>query len=160
MVLWGHAAIMAYKSIPGRKYWRKVVHLVLHLMALACGIFGVCMAFKFHHEIKLSDLLSLHSWIGLIAVSLYAFQWIFGFFVYFFPGAEARRRGNMLPWHVYFGVFIFLIATCNAELGLLQRFNTLVLGHSQQGLIVNFTGLLLLLYAATVVLTVILPPLY
>lgn len=68
------AAIMAYKSIPGRKYWRKVVHLVLHLMALASGIFGVCMAFKFHHEIKLSDLLSLHSWIGLIAISLYAFQ--------------------------------------------------------------------------------------
>lgn len=73
MVLWG-AAIMAYKSIPAAKYWRKVVHLVLHLMALAAGIFGVCLAFKFHHEVKISDLLSLHSWLGLIAISLYALQ--------------------------------------------------------------------------------------
>ncbi|XP_022150036.1 probable ascorbate-specific transmembrane electron transporter 1 [Momordica charantia] len=159
-ILFGGEAIMAYKSLPGKKYYRKLVHLVLHITALACGIFGVCLAFKFHHDTHLSDLLSLHSWFGLITISLYALQWVFGFFAYFFPGAESRRRASIMPWHIYFGIFIFLMAICTAELGLLQRFNTLILGHSQEGLIVNFTGLLLLLYAATVVLTVILPPLY
>lgn len=66
-----------------------------------------------------------------------------------------------MPWHVYFGIFVFLMATCTAELGLLQSLDTwFLLGHTQENLIINFTGLLIFLYAATVVLTVILPPLY
>jgi len=53
------------------------------------------------------------------------------------------------------------MATCTAELGLLQSLDTwFLLGHTQENLIINFTGLLIFLYAATVVLTVILPPLY
>ncbi|KAG6599883.1 Transmembrane ascorbate ferrireductase 1, partial [Cucurbita argyrosperma subsp. argyrosperma] len=161
LVLFGGQAIMAYKSIPAKKYWRKVVHLGLHAIALAAAIFGICMSFKFHHDIQLTNLVSLHSWFGLITVCLYGLQWVVGFFAYFFPGAESRRRASLMPWHVYFGIFVFLMATCTAELGLLQSLDTwFLLGHTQENLIINFTGLLIFLYAATVVLTVILPPLY
>lgn len=66
-------------------------------------------------------------------------------------------RGNLLPWHVFVGTFVFVLAICTAETGLLQRFIFLGLGKNQEGLIVNFTGLLLVLFAVSVTLAILLP---
>ncbi|KAL5553318.1 hypothetical protein UlMin_040719 [Ulmus minor] len=157
LVLFGGEAIMAYKTVPGTRRTQKVVHMILHILALTAGILGIYVIFKFKDETYGDDLVTLHSWLGIITISLYGLQWFLGFFTYLFPGAQMSTRGSYLPWHTFGGIVIFLLAICTAETGLVQRFNDLGLGKSQEGLIVNFTGLLIFLFAVSVSLSIILP---
>lgn len=68
------AAIMSYKALPWRKDVKKVIHLILHAIALVLGIIGIYAAFKFHNESGIVNLYSLHSWIGIGTISLYGIQ--------------------------------------------------------------------------------------
>ncbi|TXG57116.1 hypothetical protein EZV62_018429 [Acer yangbiense] len=88
------------------------------------------------------------------------FNWILGFFSYVFPGAEMGTRASYLPWHTFLGIVILFLAICTAEMGLLQKFLQLGLFRNQEALIVNFTGLLILLFGISVGLTVVLPRSY
>ncbi|KAI5353404.1 PREDICTED: probable [Prunus dulcis] len=159
-ILIGGEAIMAYKTVPGKRNTQKMVHLILHFLALVAIILGIYAAFKFNHESGIPNLLTLHSWLGVITISLFGLQWLFAFFAYVFPGAESSARGNLVPWHTFVGMVIFLLAVCTAEAGLLERFLFLSIGRTQETLIINFTGLLIFLFAASVSLSVLLPRLY
>ncbi|XVE85569.1 hypothetical protein DITRI_Ditri17bG0100900 [Diplodiscus trichospermus] len=156
-------AIMAYKTVPaGRrdKQVQRAVHLTLQTIALACGIFGIVVIFKFQNESHIPDMdhmVTLHSWLGMIAICLFGLQFLLGFFSYVFPGAESYSRAAYLPWHTFGGLVIFLLAICTAEMGLLEKFLSLYLFRSQEALIVNFIGLLLFLFAVAVGLSVVLP---
>ncbi|TYJ43054.1 hypothetical protein E1A91_A03G127900v1 [Gossypium mustelinum] len=69
-------AIMAYKSTPSRRDIKvqKAVHLTLQTIALGCGIFGIVVIFKFHDETNMPDMVTLHSWLGMIAICLFGLQ--------------------------------------------------------------------------------------
>jgi len=82
------------------------------------------------------------------------------FFAYFFPGAEASARATLLPWHKFIGMVIFFLAVGTAETGLVEYSRFLELFRNQESLIVNFTGVLLFLFAVFVSLSVILPRKY
>lgn len=69
-----NAAIISYKSLPLEKPVKKLIHLILHAISLSLGIWGICAAFKNHNESGIPNLYSLHSWIGIGVISLYAFQ--------------------------------------------------------------------------------------
>ncbi|ESW25186.1 hypothetical protein PHAVU_003G014600 [Phaseolus vulgaris] len=156
-ILVGGEAIMIYKSVLQKRRSMKVVHLLLHLVALVAGVLGIIAVFKSKKDAGLPDMYTLHSWLGMSAICLFALQYIMGFFSYFFPGAEMSTRASLLPWHRFLGMAIFLLAVCTAETGLLQYFQFLHLFRSQEALIVNSTALLLFLYALFVTLSVILP---
>ncbi|XP_065854966.1 probable ascorbate-specific transmembrane electron transporter 1 [Euphorbia lathyris] len=145
--------VMAYKTVPGKRRVQKAIHLTLHTIAVVGGVLGVYTAFKFKHEIGSKDMITLHSWLGISAISLFALQWLLGVFSFVYPRAEMSRRGSYLPWHVFGGIFIFMLAISAALTGLIQRFSSL----NQQGLIINFTGILLVLFAVGVSLTAVLP---
>lgn len=68
------AAIMSYKALPFAKNVKKVIHLVLHGLALLFGIFGIYAAFKFHNESGFPNLYSFHSWVGLGTICFYGLQ--------------------------------------------------------------------------------------
>ena len=53
---------------------KKIIHLVLHAIALALGIVGIYTAFKYHNESGIANLYSLHSWLGIGVIVLYAIQ--------------------------------------------------------------------------------------
>ncbi|KAL8258040.1 hypothetical protein R6Q59_030081 [Mikania micrantha] len=63
----------------------------------------------------------------------------------------------MAPWHVFFGVAIFFMTIVTAETGLSQKFFILRLRRSQEALVINFTGLLILVFGIFVGLSLILP---
>lgn len=69
-----NVAIMAYKSVPGSRNSQKLVHLILHLLALLSGILGIYAVFKFKHEAGQPNMVTLHSWLGIITISLYGLQ--------------------------------------------------------------------------------------
>ncbi|XP_044487878.1 probable ascorbate-specific transmembrane electron transporter 1 [Mangifera indica] len=156
-ILIGGEAMMAYKTIPATKIAQKTVHLLLNLVALLAGIVGIYAVFKYHHESGIPDLYSLHSWLGIGTICLFGLQWLLGFLSFVFPGAEMSRRASFLPWHRFFGPVFFLMAVCTAEAGLVQRLLLLRIFQGQEALIVNFIGILLILYTVSVGLTVVLP---
>lgn len=67
---------MAYKTVPGTRERKKFVHMLLHLVALALGGLGLYAVFKVNSypDFKFAEMRTLHSWLGMGTILLYAFQ--------------------------------------------------------------------------------------
>ncbi|XP_019200384.1 PREDICTED: transmembrane ascorbate ferrireductase 1 [Ipomoea nil] len=158
-VILGGEAIMSYKSLPLKKEVKKVIHLVLHAIALVLGIVGICAAFKNHNESGIANLYSLHSWIGIGVAVLYGIQWVYGFVVFFYPGGTADIRRESLPWHVLFGTFVYILAVANALLGFLEKLTFLESSgldkYGSEAFLVNFTAISTVIYGVFVFLTIL-----
>ncbi|KAF6148689.1 hypothetical protein GIB67_003780 [Kingdonia uniflora] len=156
-IILGGEAIISYKALPWRKETKKLIHLILHGIALVLGIVGIYAAFKFHNESGIANLYSLHSWIGLGTISLYGIQWIFGLVVFFYPGGSGNVRSKSLPWHVFFGLFVYVLALGTAALGFLEKLtfleNSGLDKYGPEALLVNFTAIVTILFGAFVALT-------
>lgn len=71
------------------------------------------------------NLYSLHSWIGLSAVILFATQYLFGFVFYMYPTMSQSLRVSFMPLHVFFGTFGFVLCVAAALMGITE---TVLLG--------------------------------
>lgn len=158
-IILGGEAIMSYKSFPLEKQVKKVIHLVLHAIALILGIIGIYTAFKNHNESGFPNMYSLHSWIGIGVITLYGIQWVYGFVVFFFPGGSAEIRRDSLPWHVLFGMFVYVMAVGNACLGFLEKLTFLeangLAKYGSEAFLINFTAIATVLYGVFVFLTIL-----
>ncbi|KAH7405116.1 hypothetical protein KP509_15G057100 [Ceratopteris richardii] len=142
--------------------FRKVVHLSLHFTALALGIVGIIAAFKYHNLNSIDNLYSLHSWLGLVTIILFGVQWLIGFVTFFFPGLALSSRAAVLPWHVFFGLFIYGLTLATTELGFLEKLTFLQQGgtitrFSAEAMFVNVLGLIVVLLGASVVFAAVIP---
>ncbi|XP_058761777.1 transmembrane ascorbate ferrireductase 1-like [Vicia villosa] len=159
LIIFGGEAIISYKSLPLKKEVKKLIHLVLHAIALILGIIGICAAFKNHNESGIANLYSLHSWLGIGVISFYGIQWIFGFVVFFFPGGSSEIRRESLPWHVLFGLFVYILALATASLGFLEKLTFLESSglpkYGSEALLVNFNAIVTILFGTFVVLSAI-----
>ncbi|KAJ1391058.1 Cytochrome b561/ferric reductase transmembrane [Sesbania bispinosa] len=159
LIVIGGEAIISYKSLPLKKEVKKLIHLVLHAIALILGIIGICAAFKFHNESGIANLYSLHSWLGIGVIVLYGIQWIFGFVIFFYPGGTSAIRRESLPWHVLFGLFVYVLAVGTASLGFLEKLtfleNSGLAKYGSEALLVNFTAVITILFGAFVVFSAI-----
>lgn len=157
-IIIGGEAIISYKSLPLRKDVKKVIHLVLHAIALILGIVGIWAAFKFHYESSIPNLYSLHSWLGMGVIVLYGLQWIYGLGVFFYPGGSTPMRRALLPWHVLIGMFVYVLAVANAAIGFLEKLTFLEAAglekYGSEAYLVNFTAIATILYGTFVFLTV------
>jgi len=157
LIIIGGEAIISYKALPLKKEVKKVIHLVLHAIALILGIIGVYAAFKYHNESSIANLYSLHSWLGIGVISLYGIQWVYGFIVFFYPGGPAEIRRESLPWHVLFGIFVYILAVATATLGFLEKLtfleNSGLAKYGSEAFLVNFTAIVTVLYGTFVLLT-------
>eukprot|EP01018_Ginkgo_biloba_P013115 Gb_10110 [translate_table: standard] len=154
-------AILAYKVIPGTHNYRKAVHSSLQAVALALGIVGLYAVFKYHNESGIVNLYSLHSWLGLGTICLFAIQWLAGFLSFWYPGAPNSARAGILPWHVFFGFMIYMFAIATAELGFLEKLTFLessgLYKYGSEAMLVNFSALVVLIFGVFVVLSASLP---
>ncbi|XP_073019730.1 transmembrane ascorbate ferrireductase 1-like [Primulina eburnea] len=158
-IIIGGQAIMSYKCLPLKKPEKKLIHLVLHAIALVLGIIGIYTAFKFHNESNIANLYSLHSWLGIGVISLYGIQWLYGFAVFFYPGGTPPLRRESLPWHVLFGMFVYILAVGTAALGYLEKLtfleNSGVQKYGSEAFLVNFTAIVTILYGSFVIFTIL-----
>lgn len=138
----------------------KLLHAALMLIALILSIVGLCAVFDYHNVNKISNVYSLHSWIGITAAAVFALQWVCGAAGFLLPWSPTTLRKLLKPVHVWLGGIILLlsIAACisgiNEKLFFALKGNTTetkysnlppeaVLGNSLGVLIVAF-GLVVL----------------
>ncbi|KAL6629399.1 hypothetical protein ACP70R_029164 [Stipagrostis hirtigluma subsp. patula] len=161
LVVLAGEATLSYRSLPVSRDARKKVHLALHAAGLAVGILGVYAVFKFHVESGIPNLYSLHSWLGIATITLYALQWLAGFLAFFFPGASPATRRATLPWHALLGLLVFVFAVATAQLGFLEKLTFLqgpplrLPKYGAEALLVNFTAVVVLILGVAVVLSTV-----
>lgn len=116
VVLYGLGAVVYRVPLTwGRnKLPWKLLHSGLMLMALLLSVVGLCAVFDFHNKNKFPNLYSLHSWIGISAVALFALQWVAGFAGFLLPCSPLSFRKLLKPVHVWLGgsILTLSIAAC------------------------------------------------
>ncbi|XP_074288699.1 putative ascorbate-specific transmembrane electron transporter 1 [Silene latifolia] len=156
-ILLGGEAILAYKTVPGARKIQKRTHLTLHLVALLTGLIGTFAVFKYHQDLSIPHFYTLHSWVGLITIILYGLQWLYSIFTFAFPHTKSSTRKKVAPWHIFGGIIIFILGICAALTGLVEKFTFSKLQREQEALVMNFTGLMIVLFSITVGAGVLLP---
>ncbi|CAH8358509.1 unnamed protein product [Eruca vesicaria subsp. sativa] len=160
-VLVSGEAILIHRWLPGSRQTKKAVHLLLQGVALVSAVFG--MWTKFHYQSGiLSNFYSLHSWMGLLSVSLFALQWVTGFLSFWYKGEAPETRSTFLPWHVFLGLYIYCLAIATAETGILVKLTHLQTNRNvprrcAESLILNGVGLGLVLLCGLVIRAAVLP---
>ncbi|KAI3978096.1 hypothetical protein MKX01_032473 [Papaver californicum] len=146
-------------SGEGSRNLKKLVHLTMQGVALASATFGIWTKFHLERGV-LSNFYSLHSWMDLICISLFAAQWLMGFFIFWHQREERTMRIRVVPWHAFLGHYIYVLAIATAEAGLVEKLTFLeakkkVLKHSLESVVVNSLGLGLALLSGIVILTAV-----
>lgn len=123
VVLYG-AASLVYRlpqSWGGPKLPWKLLHAALHLVAFVLTVLGLVAVFCFHNTGKIANLYSLHSWLGITTVFLFACQWCLGFSVFLLPWASVWLRTLLKPIHVFFGASILSLAIASVISGINEK---------------------------------------
>ncbi|KAL8124769.1 transmembrane ascorbate ferrireductase 2 [Apium graveolens] len=155
-------AMLAYKTVSGTKSFKKLVHLTLQFLAFFLSLIGVWAAIKFHNDKGIDNFYSLHSWLGLLCVFLFSIQWAAGFATFWYPGGSRNSRSSLLPWHLFFGVYIYALAVATCATGILEKATFLQTNHiisrySSEAILVNSLGILLIALGGFVILAIISP---
>ncbi|CAN0870457.1 Probable transmembrane ascorbate ferrireductase 4 [Linum grandiflorum] len=152
-------AILVHRWLPCSRNAKKLVHLGLQGVALSCGMLG--MWTKFHgRKGFLANFYSLHSWMGLLCISLFAAQWLMGLVSFWYRGVRMSR----LPWQVFVGLYTYALGIATAETGILERMtllqmkpNSTVYKRSPESLMANGLGVGLFLLGGLLILAAISP---
>nr|CAI5857957.1 unnamed protein product [Callosobruchus analis] len=135
-----------------RRIYVKLLHTVFHALAIPCVAVGF-LAVLDSHNLKqpspIPNFYSLHSWIGLVCMGLFAIQFVVGFFSFLVllccEGATAGFRASLVPIHASFGLTTFVLAIAAALTGLTEKV-MFTLGDTytewkDEGIIVNSLGM-------------------
>ncbi|XP_063549272.1 lysosomal membrane ascorbate-dependent ferrireductase CYB561A3 isoform X3 [Gorilla gorilla gorilla] len=120
MVVFYGGASLVYRlpqSWVGPKLPWKLLHAALHLMAFILTVVGLVAVFTFHNHGRTANLYSLHSWLGITTVFLFACQWFLGFAVFLLPWASMWLRSLLKPIHVFFGAAILSLSIASVISG-------------------------------------------
>ncbi|KAJ0551260.1 putative ascorbate ferrireductase (transmembrane) [Helianthus annuus] len=90
-------------------------------------------------------------------------SWGAGFATFWHPGGSRNSRASLLPWHVFFGVYIYVLAVAACVTGLLEKAtflqtNNVISRYSAEAMLVNILGVSIVFLCGFVILGIILPP--
>jgi len=140
----GQAMLMYRTCRCCRRIWSKLLHTMFHLLAAPCIAIGFVAVWDYHNDRRDSQgnpapvphFYSLHSWMGLTTMGLFALQFVVGFFSFLLllccESATASFRAALVPIHSTFGITTFVMAVATACSGLTEKaFFTLSLDYSK-----------------------------
>lgn len=151
-------SILVYRGFRmARKKNLKYSHAAIHLTVLVAVIIALVAVFDSHNyaATPIPNLYSLHSWVGLTAVILFACQWVAGFVAYLSPVLAEPLKRMYMPLHIYFGLLGYGFAAAAALMGFAEKaaFNMpkTYKDLPREAVLINSIGLLVLLFSALVV---------
>ena len=119
-------------------------------------LFIVCIPFN-------AELAFTFTFISLQSFTVIYFgQWAAGFATFWYPGGSRNSRATLLPWHVFFGVYIYALAIATATTGILEKLtflqtNRVVSRYSTEAVLVNCMGILIVVLGGFVILALVTP---
>ncbi|KAF0871739.1 CYAC3 protein, partial [Crocuta crocuta] len=154
------AASLVYRlprSWLGPKLPWKIGHAVLHLLAFVLTVLGLVVVFQFHSHRRTTNLYSLHSWLGIVTVFLFACQWFLGFVVFLLPWVPVWLRGLLKPIHVFFGAIILSLSVASVISGINEKLFFSLNNDTQpysslpsEAIFANSTGMLVVVFGLLV----------
>ncbi|KAL1558929.1 ascorbate ferrireductase (transmembrane) [Salvia divinorum] len=157
LVLLNGEAMLAYKTLPGTKSFKKLVHISLQFLVFLLSVIGVVVVWKNRIERGKENFYSLHSWLGLLSLFLFGIQWTLGFLTFYYPGGSRNGRASLLPWHGYMGYYIYGLSVITCVTGFLGRATSLqthgtISRYSTEAILINSMGVLTVVLAGFVIL--------
>ncbi|ELU10148.1 hypothetical protein CAPTEDRAFT_167574 [Capitella teleta] len=149
-------SIISYRVFRHQnKVYIKLLHAALHILALVFAGVGLKAVFDSHNLVvpPVANMYSLHSWVGLSTVILFAFQWFVGLVTFLLPGFSQELRAMYKPVHVFWGIVVFFMAIATCLLGITEKeffSNGKYSSKNAEGILANCLGLTLLLLAGVV----------
>jgi len=141
----GQAMLMYRTCRCCRRIWSKLLHTTFHILAAPCIAIGFVAVYDYHNLRKddktgehqpIPHFYSIHSWMGLTTMGLFALQFLVGFFSFLLllccESATASFRAALVPIHSTFGISTFVMAVATACTGLTEKafFSLSVKGYS------------------------------
>lgn len=117
-------SILHYRTFPNNpKQKLKNQHALIHGCILILIVLAGFAAFVSHQYAKpqIPHLYSLHSWLGVITIIMFLSQLISGLWCFLYPRVAAQHRETLAPYHVFFGIAIFILAVATALLGFCEK---------------------------------------
>lgn len=144
-------AILVYRVFHNEpKKNVKLLHGIIHLLALIMSIVGFVAVFDYHRAAKIPDMYSLHSWCGMTTLILFCLQWVMGLMFFLFPVASAWLRASYLPVHVFCGLALLVMSVGTSLLGITETllFNIMPTysKFTPEGVLANVLGILLVCF--------------
>uniref|UniRef100_A0A671X6K5 Lysosomal membrane ascorbate-dependent ferrireductase CYB561A3 n=1 Tax=Sparus aurata TaxID=8175 RepID=A0A671X6K5_SPAAU len=129
LVLYGYAAVvyrLPFTWSQKKRVW-KLVHAGLMFLALVLSVLGLCAVFDFHRFIHVPHLYSIHSWVGISAVVLFAVQWALGLAGFLLPCSPLWIRSSLKPVHSWIGkaILILSVTACISALKYPTHYSTM-----------------------------------
>ncbi|XP_013777779.2 cytochrome b ascorbate-dependent protein 3-like [Limulus polyphemus] len=138
-----------------KKIYNKVLHTIVFVLAISAITIGMMSAIQAHNNSpEPKHFYSLHSWIGLATMGLYALQFIVGFVSFLVllccDATTTKFRQQLLPTHKTFGVIIFSMAVAACVTGLTQSARYRLSGKDgklnyadlpEQAIVINVLGI-------------------
>ncbi|XP_037931328.1 cytochrome b reductase 1 isoform X2 [Teleopsis dalmanni] len=154
--LYGNS-ILVYRGFRNmRKKTLKLAHASIHMGAFILTVIALKTVFDSHNLAKpdpIPNMYSLHSWLGLSAVIIFSMQYVAGFVAFLVPGMKESFKIALMPLHVYFGLFGFVLAIASALMGLTEKaiFAKLYPELLSSGAMANMCGVLFVVFGGLVV---------
>jgi len=155
--LYGNS-ILVYRGFRNtRKKTLKLAHASIHMGAFILTVIALKTVFDSHNLAQPSpipNMYSLHSWLGLSAVLIFCLQYVAGFTAYLVPGVKEVYKIALMPLHIYFGLFGFVLAIASALMGLTEKAIFSIKGYSDlptSGVMANMCGVLYVIFGGLVV---------
>jgi len=120
-------AITSFRTTTLEKPVNKNLHVLLHTCCIVCIGIGLRAVWKSHDDPDASSIgptanvYSLHSWIGITTITLYAQNYLLGFLTYLFPEMPIAIKKMYMPLHVVLGQATFACACAAMETGIVEK---------------------------------------
>lgn len=152
--LYGNGLLIYRVFRHERKKTLKVAHAAVMVTAVLLACLGVKAAWDSHSLRGQAQLYSLHSWMGLLTLTLSVGQAGAGFVTFLWPGLASHFRARYMSVHVFIGMLTFILACVTALLGLSEkaiwRLDKKYEDKSGEGILVNSMGILVVLFCGLV----------
>lgn len=122
-------ALLSYRMIPLPKSSTKMIHGLMHTIAVICIVIGVTCVFVSNNypshnteDSYYANLYSLHSFIGLTAILFYGINFVSGLYYFSTPLSivPVYDRKMFLPYHTFIGIIAFMCASWALQSGIME----------------------------------------
>eukprot|EP00884_Botryococcus_braunii_P004417 jgi/Botrbrau1/13977/Bobra.117_2s0007.1 len=119
-------ALLAYRApiISLDRWQQKLLHAGFHSVSLLSVFFGVVAAWRSHtlkQPAPIPNLYSVHSYAGLLTLTLFLFQYVMGFCAFLYPKFHPSKRAELVPLHRFLGASTYWTGLTTMLMGIQEK---------------------------------------